>query len=70
MVTAIDALKQEMAARSLTAARTAELLGMSRVGLWKLLSGRSKPDVDTLIKIAALLNRPVGDFFEQPGDAA
>lgn len=54
------------AARGLTQEQVSNFLGISRATYLNIETGKSKPNVDILERIAAKLNIPVAEFFDEP----
>ncbi len=55
-------LKQWMALRDLTSAELAEKTGVSETTISNIRTGKFKPRIDTLIKIAEALEIEIGDI--------
>lgn len=56
-------LKQWMALRELTSAELAEKSGVSETTICHMRTGKFKPRLDTLIKIAKALKVEIGDIL-------
>lgn len=54
--------------RGLTQEQVANLLGISRATYNSIETGKSKPSVDVIERLAARLNVPIAEFFDEPRD--
>jgi len=59
-------IKQVMKERKITAVWLADQIGITRPNVSNIVSGKQLPSLGTLEKIAAALNVPVIELFEQP----
>lgn len=56
-------LKEIMSARSVTSALLAEKVGISKVAVSNLVTGKSQPSLDTLMKMADVLNVTISELI-------
>ena len=59
-------IKEVLKEKGLTGVWLASQVGITRPNMSNMVSGKSKPSLDTLERIAAALNVTVTDLFEQP----
>lgn len=59
----VEKLKARREELGLSVNRTAELAGMSHVGLLQIESGARSPHLRTVVKIASSLELPLKDLF-------
>ena len=61
-----DNITKARIARRLTQEQVANFLGISRATYINIESGKSKPNVDVIERLAGKLNVPVAEFFDEP----
>ncbi|MCL1932432.1 MAG: helix-turn-helix domain-containing protein [Candidatus Azobacteroides sp.] len=59
-------IKEVLKSKGLTSVWLASRIGITRPNVSNMVSGKSKPSLDTLERIAAALDVPIVDLFEQP----
>ena len=59
-------IKETLQNKGLTGVWLASKIGITRPNMSNIVSGKSKPSLDTLERIADALNVPVTELFEQP----
>ena len=59
-------IKEVLKEKGLTAVWLASQIEITQPNMSNMVSGKSKPSLDTLERIAAALNVPVTELFEQP----
>jgi len=59
-------IKEVLKEKRLTAVWLASQIGITQPNMSNMVSGKSKPSLDTLERIATALNVPIVDLFEQP----
>ena len=59
-------IKDILKEKGLTAVWLASQIGITQPNMSNIVSGKSKPYLDTLERIAAALNVPVTELFDQP----
>ncbi len=61
-----DNIAKARTARELTQEQVANFLGVSRATYLNIETGKSKPNVDIMERLASKLNVPVAEFFDEP----
>lgn len=56
-------IKEIMSERGVTSAWLAEQVGISKVAVSNIVTGKSSPSLDNLIKIASVLNVPITELI-------
>jgi len=59
-------IKEILKERGITALTLAKDIEMTQANLSNIMTGKTKPSLDTLEKIADALNVPITDLFERP----
>jgi len=59
-------IKEVLKEKGLTGVWLASQVGITRPNMSNIISGKSKPSLDTLERIASALNLPITELFEQP----
>ena len=59
-----ETIKEIAAAKKVPATKLASAIGRTRQKVYDIYKGKTSPRVDELIKIAEILNTPVGIFFK------
>jgi transcriptional regulator with XRE-family HTH domain len=59
-------IREILKEKELTGVWLALQVGITRPNMSNIVSGKSKPSLDTLERIASALNVPVSDLFDQP----
>ena len=59
-------IKEVLKEKGLTAVWLASQIEITQPNMSNMVSGKSKPSLDTLERIASALNVPVTELFEQP----
>ena len=59
-----ETIKEIAAAKKVPATKLASAIGRTRQKVYDIYKGKTSPRVDELIKIADVLNTPVGIFFK------
>jgi len=59
-------IKETLQNKGLTGVWLASQVGITRPNMSNIVSGKSKPSLETLERIAVALNVPVTELFEQP----
>jgi transcriptional regulator with XRE-family HTH domain len=59
-------IKEILKERGITALTLAKDIEMTQANLSNIMTGKTKPSLDTLEKIASALNVPITDLFERP----
>ena len=59
-------IKEVLKEKGLTGVWLASQVGITRPNMSNMVSGKSKPSLDTLERIASALNVPVTELFDQP----
>ena len=59
-------IKEVLKEKGFTAVWLASQIGITQPNMSNMVSGKTKPSLDTLEKIAAALNVPITELFEQP----
>lgn len=63
-------LRQILKAKSLSQLELAQRLGVSKITVNAWATGRSYPSIETLDRIALLLDTPISHFFDEPPPSA
>ena len=56
-------IKEFMSERNVTSAWLAEQVGISKVAVSNIVTGKSSPSLDNLLKIASVLNVPITELI-------
>lgn len=56
-------IKEFMSERNVTSAWLAEQVGISKVAVSNIVTGKSSPSLDNLLKIASILNVPITELI-------
>ena len=59
-------IKELLKAKGLTSVWLASQIGITQPNMSNIVSGKSKPSLDTLERIANALDVPITELFEQP----
>lgn len=59
-------IKEVLREKGITAISLASKLGIAQPSMSNIVNGKSKPSLDTLEKIAEILNIPISELFEKP----
>jgi len=59
-------IKEVLKEKAITGVWLASQVGITRPNMSNIVSGKSKPSLETLERIASALNVPITDLFEQP----
>ena len=59
-------IKEVLKDKGFTGVWLASKIGITRPNMSNIVSGKSKPSLDTLERIADALNVPITELFEQP----
>ena len=59
-------IKEVLKEKGLTAVWLASQIEITQPNMSNIVSGKSKPSLDTLERIAVALNAPIVELFEQP----
>jgi len=59
-------IKEVLKEKGLTGVWLSLQVGITRPNMSNIISGKSKPSLDTLERIATALNVPITELFEQP----
>ena len=59
-------IKEVLKEKGLTGVWLASQVGITRPNMSNIVSGKSKPSLDTLERIASALNVPITDLFDHP----
>ena len=59
-------IKEVLKEKGITAVWLASQIGITQPNMSNIVSGKSKPSLDTLERIAVALDVPITELFEQP----
>lgn len=59
-------IKEVLKEKKVTAVALAGMIGMTQPNMSNIVNGKSMPSLETLDKIAAALDVPITELFEQP----
>jgi transcriptional regulator with XRE-family HTH domain len=59
-------IKELLKEKAITALVLAKKVGMTQANMSNIMTGKTRPSLDTLEKIASELNVPITELFERP----